>query len=66
MEKQEYMLVNDTDGSECFFVSRSLTSAFTLVEEYIDRNKGEFPMTLYRINEGIGERWIKMYHMPLN
>ena len=58
MEQQEYKLVKD--GFETFYFAHSLKSAYERADEAYNKsiqlNKYN-SVSLYRINENIGERW---------
>lgn len=59
MEKQEFMVVDDNTGFKTFFFEHSLMTAKTHAGRYVDRNRGKFPMSVYRLNtKPVGNKWI--------
>lgn len=58
MNKQEYKIVKQSTNSEWFFFAHSFKTARQHAEEFLKRN-GKKGYTLYRVNEQIGDRWIK-------
>lgn len=61
MNKQEFKITNTESGSSVYFFQHSLQSAAYWTERYVTRNKGKFPMAVYRVNDSsFGPRWILM------
>lgn len=56
---QEYKVVNLSNKSECFFYAHSFKSAYRWALDYITRNKND-TCILYRVNNRIGERWLRV------
>lgn len=56
MTKQEYKIT--TELGDVFFFEHSMQSAYYHADKYIDRNKGKLTMNLYRVNNGVGNRWV--------
>lgn len=57
---QEYKIVNLDSKSEVFFFAHSFKSAYQHAIDYINRNQSKCRMELFRVNNGVGNRWIKV------
>lgn len=56
MEKQEIKI--EYNENEVFFFPHSLKSALEHANNFVKRNKGEFKMKLFVLNESnFGEKW---------
>lgn len=66
MEKQEVKIeyTHNNDPVEVFFFKHSFKSAFEHAQEFVERNKGKFPMKVFVLNENyignnlrLGPKW---------
>lgn len=54
--KQEVKI--ECNGNEFFFFRHSFKSAFEHASDFVERNKGKFPMKVYFVNNSpFGEKW---------
>jgi len=59
MNKQEFKITDLDSGFSTYFFQHNLQSAAHHVEQYIKRNSGKFPMSVYQVNTSpCGPRWI--------
>ena len=58
MSKQEVKITNCIDDSSTFFFAHNLKTAMWHANEYMERNKGKFPMRIYTLNtSSFGAKW---------
>ena len=60
--RQEYKVVDLVKGSEWFFFADSFKSAYQHAKVFLTRNAGSSKYQLYRVNDGVGARWLPVHY----